>query len=129
MLGVEASGQVSIETPVWGGQDSSTRSFLMRQAPPSCKWETPNQTMSVTTPSAYCSLNSLLFTIENKKRRKTEWDTSMRQIQKAKVPNDVQGRHGCQSGLALLGLAKGTEDEEVSWTEGRGLIGVAQIGT
>ena len=41
----------------------------------------------------------------------------------------MQGRHGCQPGLALLGLAKGTEDEEVSWMEGLGLIGVAQMGT
>ena len=31
--------------------------------------------------------------------------------------------------LALLGLAKGTEDEEVSWMEGLGLIGMAQMGT
>ena len=30
---------------------------------------------------------------------------------------------------ALLGLAKGPEDEEDSWTEGLGLIGEAQMGT
>ena len=92
--------------------------------------------MSVTTPSASCSLNSLLFTIENKKRRKTEWDTSMRQIRKGKVPTTCKAAMAASlvsqpssGATALLGLAKGTEDEEVSWMEGLGLIDVDQMGT
>ena len=65
---------------------------------------------------------------------KTEWDTFMRQVRKAKVSTTnkavtVAGlvSQAPSDAAALLGLAKGT-DEEVSWTEGLGLIGVAQMG-
>ena len=85
--------------------------------------------MSVTTPSASCSLNSLLFTIESKKRRKTEWDTSMQQIRKGKVPTTCKAATVASLVSLCWELAKGTEDEEVSWTEGLGPIGVAQMGT
>ena len=82
-------------------------------------------------------LLSQLVTVHDRKQkeRKTEWDTFMRQVRKAKVPttNKAATAAGLVSqassgAAALLGLAKGREDEEVSWTEGLGLIGVAQMG-
>jgi small G protein signaling modulator 3 len=69
------------------------------------------------------------------KERKTEWDTFIRQIRKAKVSTTNKAvtaanmvSQASSGAAALLGLAKGTEDEEVPWTEGLGLIGVAQMG-
>lgn len=82
-------------------------------------------------------LLSQLVTIHDRKQkgRKTEWDTFMRQIRKAKVSTTSKPvtaaslvSQASSGAAALLGLAKGTEDEEVSWTEGLGLIGVAQMG-
>jgi len=82
-------------------------------------------------------LLSQLVTVHDRKQkgRKTEWDTFMRQIRKAKVPTTSKAvtaaslvSQASSGAAALLGLAKGTEDEEVSWTEGLGLIGVAQMG-
>jgi hypothetical protein len=82
-------------------------------------------------------LLSQLVTIHERKQkgRKTEWDTFMRQIRKAKVSTTSKAvtaaslvSQASSGAAALLGLAKGTEDEEVAWTEGLGLIGVAQMG-
>ena len=82
-------------------------------------------------------LLSQLVTVHDRKQkgRKTEWDIFMRQIRKAKVPTTNKAvtaaslvSQASSGAAALLGLAKGTEDEEVSWTEGLGLIGVAQMG-
>ena len=83
-------------------------------------------------------LLSQLVTVHDRKQkeRKTEWDTFMRQVRKAKVSTTTNKAATAASlvsqassgAAALLGLAKGTEDEEVSWTEGLGLIGVAQMG-
>ncbi len=83
------------------------------------------------------SLLSQLVTVHDRKQkgRKTEWDTFMRQIRKAKASTTSKAvtaaslvSQASSGAAALLGLAKGTEDEEVSWTEGLGLIGVAQMG-
>jgi len=82
-------------------------------------------------------LLSQLVTVHDRKQkeRKTEWDTFMRQVRKAKVSTTNKTvtaaslvSQASSGAAALLGLAKGTEDEEVSWTEGLGLIGVAQMG-
>ena len=82
-------------------------------------------------------LLSQLVTVHDRKQkeRKTEWDTFMRQVRKAKVSTTNKAAtaatlvsQASSGAAALLGLAKGTEDEEVSWTEGLGLIGVAQMG-
>jgi len=87
-------------------------------------------------------LLSQLVTVHDRKQkgRKTEWDTFMRQTRKAKVSTTTSKpvtaaslvSQASSGTAALLGLAKGTdkgtEDEEVSWTEGLGLIGVAQMG-
>ena len=82
-------------------------------------------------------LLSQLVTVHDRKQkeRKTEWDTFIRQIRKAKVSTTTKAitaaslvSQASSGAAALLGLAKGTEDEEVSWTEGLGLIGVAQMG-
>jgi len=83
-------------------------------------------------------LLSQLVTVHDRKQkgRKTEWDTFMRQTRKAKISTTANKpvtaaslvSQASSGAAALLGLAKGTEDEEVSWTEGLGLIGVAQMG-
>jgi hypothetical protein len=82
-------------------------------------------------------LLSQLVTVHDRKQkeRMTEWDAFIRQIRKAKASTTNKAvtaaglvSQASSGAAALLGLAKGTEDEEVSWTEGLGLIGVAQMG-